>query len=144
MHPHVCRLHWWPRLKKDVLDMVSICLVCLQAKAKHMRPGWMLQPLPLPGWKLDCISREIFKGLPPTCRQLDKVWVIIDWLRKLACFIPIKKTCPLTTLARLYRFTEIKLSGYVGFWERLCVTKIRGSHLHSGLFWGGSWAHRKG
>lgn len=42
---------WWPKIKANVAQFVSKCLVCQQVKAKHQRPAGKLFPLPVPEWK---------------------------------------------------------------------------------------------
>lgn len=50
-------------------------------------------------------------GLPKTQKGHDAIWVIVDWLTKLAYFLPIKKTFPLHWLAGLYIEEIVKLHG---------------------------------
>lgn len=122
----VCRLYWWPELKIDVLDVVSICLVCQLVKAEHMRPRVMLLPLLLLEWKWNCITCDFV-----TVLRLHNANLIQS-----AHFIPIETV---TTLAGLCREHIIKLHGCR---EILCLTKIRSSLLCFGLHYKESWVQR--
>jgi hypothetical protein len=42
-----------------------------------MKPEGLLQPLSIPEWKCDDISKDFIKGLPMTTRKFDSIWVII-------------------------------------------------------------------
>lgn len=94
-----------------MLDLVSRCLVYQQVKVKHKRPGGMLQLLPRLEWKWDCNICDCVTDQLPIHRQLDIVWVIVDRLINPAHIIHIRKTCPWTTLARLYKYQIIRLHG---------------------------------
>lgn len=67
-----------------VLDVLSSCLVCQQVKTEHVRHRGMHQPLPLLEWKWDCHTCDFVTSLPPTRRQLDTLWLIVDQLKELA------------------------------------------------------------
>ena len=43
--------YWWSRMKRDVSEFVTKCLVCQKAKAKHQVPSGLLQPIRIPEWK---------------------------------------------------------------------------------------------
>ncbi|GKF04507.1 putative reverse transcriptase domain-containing protein, partial [Tanacetum coccineum] len=34
--------YWWPGMKKDIAEYVSMCLTCLKVKAEHQRPSGLL------------------------------------------------------------------------------------------------------
>ena len=118
LHPGVTKMYqdlkknfWWPGMKKEVLDFVSRCLTCQTVKAEHQKPGGLLQSLPIPEWKWECISMDFVCGLPRTRLGHDAVWVIVDRLTKSAHFLPIKMTYSLERLARLYIDEIVRLHG---------------------------------
>ena len=76
--------YWWRRMKHDVAQFVSKCMVCQQVKAEHQKPGGTLQPLPIPGWKWDHATIDFVTGLPQTRQKHDAVWVVVDGLTKTA------------------------------------------------------------
>ncbi|KAJ4965209.1 hypothetical protein NE237_017058 [Protea cynaroides] len=90
MYHDLKKLYWWRGMKADVAKFVSQCLNCQKVKAERQRPAGLLQPLPEPAWKCDCIIMDFVTGLPLTPRVVDDVWVIVDHLTKTARFIPIR------------------------------------------------------
>ena len=44
---------WWSRMKRDVAEFVTKCMVCQKVKAKHQVPLGLLQPIKIPEWKWD-------------------------------------------------------------------------------------------
>ena len=45
--------YWWSRMKRDVSEFVTKCLVCQRVKAGHQVPSGLLQPIRIPEWKWD-------------------------------------------------------------------------------------------
>ena len=85
------------------MAFVSRCLICQQVKAERQRPGGLLQPLPIPSWKWDEITRDFVTGFPKSARKHDAIWVIVDRLTKSSHFIPF----------RVGQFTEILAEKYI-------------------------------
>ena len=55
MHPGSTKMYrslkeyyWSSRVKRDVVEYVSKCLICQQVKAERQKPYGLLQPLPSP------------------------------------------------------------------------------------------------
>ena len=86
-------------LKKDIVELVSKCLVCQKVKIKYQKPYGMLQLLEIMEWKWESIFMDFVMGLPRTQAGFDAIWVIIDRLTKFAHFLPIRATYPLDKLA---------------------------------------------
>jgi hypothetical protein len=42
---------WWTRMKREAARYVSECDTYWKVKADYMKPGGLLQPLSIPGWK---------------------------------------------------------------------------------------------
>ena len=42
---------WWSRMKRDVSEFVTKCLVCQRVKAEHQVHSGLLQPIRIPEWK---------------------------------------------------------------------------------------------
>ena len=103
-------MFWWPRLKRDITELVSKCLVCQKLKIKHQKPSVMLQPLEIPKWKCESVSMDFMMGLPKMQAGFDAIWVIIDRLTKSAHFLPIQASYPLEKLAQLYIQEMVDLS----------------------------------
>jgi hypothetical protein len=57
------------------------------------------------------ISMYFIVGLPRTAKGYDSIWVIIDWLTKIAHFLPVKTYYPILTYAELYIARILSLHG---------------------------------
>ncbi|KAJ4968246.1 hypothetical protein NE237_014947 [Protea cynaroides] len=73
MYHDLKKLYWWRGMKVDVAKFVSQCLNCQRVKVERQRPTGLLQPLPEPAWKWDCITMDFVTGLPLTPRVVDGV-----------------------------------------------------------------------
>ena len=116
MHPDTTKIYrdlkkhfWWPRMKRDMVGYVAKRLTCQQVKAKHQRPGGMLQPLEIPEWKWEEITMDFVSGLLRSSEGYDSIWVIVDWMTKSANFLPVKTTDLVKKLAKLYLKEIIRL-----------------------------------
>ena len=47
----VKKMFWWLKMKRDIVELVSKCLVCQKVKIEYQKPSSMLQPLEIPEWK---------------------------------------------------------------------------------------------
>ena len=87
MYQDLKQYYWWRGMKKDIVEYVSKCLTCQQAKAKHQVPSNLLNPILIPQWKWDNISMDFVSGFSLTQKKYDSVWVIIDRLTKSTHFL---------------------------------------------------------
>jgi hypothetical protein len=62
---------WWTRMKREVARYVFECDTNRKVKTDYMKPGGLLQPLNIPGWKWEDISMDFIVGLPMTARKFD-------------------------------------------------------------------------
>jgi hypothetical protein len=126
---------------------VSECDTCQRVKASHLKVSGTLQPLPIPSWKWEDISKDFIVGLPQTSQKHDSIWVIIDRLTKTAHFLPVHTIYTAKKYAEIYLEQIIRLHGVpktiisdrgaqfvARFWEQLqssLETKlIRSSAYH--------------
>ena len=72
-----------------------------------MNPARLLQPLSILGWKWEEVSMDFIIGLPPTHKNFDSVWVIVDRLTKSAHFILVR------TNYQPYEYVELYFSHIV-------------------------------
>ena len=127
-------------MKKDMADNVNKCLTCQKVKAEHRHSAGKLQPIELPEWKWDQITRDFVVGLPRMVEGYDAIWIVIDQLTKSAHLIPIKVTFSVERLAEVYvaniiHLHEVPLSIISDrdarftsqFWR--CVQKAMGTRL---------------
>ena len=117
-------------MKKDIAEYTSRCLTCQQVKAEHQKPAGLLQPLPVPEWKLVEISMDFIVGFPRSKKGNDSIWVIVDRHTKSAHFLPVKTIYTADTLARIYTREIIGLHSIPD-----CIVSDRGS-VFTSRFWG--------
>jgi hypothetical protein len=94
--------YWWYGMKRAIAEYVALCDNCQRVKAECQRSTGLLLPLKIPEWKWEEISMDFIVGLPKTQSGYDSIWVIIDYLSKVAHFIPVKTTYKGSKLAELY------------------------------------------
>jgi hypothetical protein len=99
------------QLKRDVTAHVAKCDVCQRVKAEHQRPAGLLHPLKIPEWKWEEIGMDFIVGLPRTPAGYDSIWVIVDRLKKVAHFIPVRTNYTGAKLAELYMTRIVCLHG---------------------------------
>ena len=98
-------------MKRDVREYASKCLTCQQVKVEHEVPLGLLNPIPIPQWKLDNIPMDFVSSLPLMQKKHDSVWVIIDRLIKSAIFIPVRIDYSMDRLVELYMDEIVRLHG---------------------------------
>ncbi|XP_052877355.1 uncharacterized protein LOC128283965 [Gossypium arboreum] len=62
----------------EVPDFVARCLTCQQVKTEHQLPLGLLQPVKIPLWKWEQVTRDFVSGFPLTPTKKDFLWVIMD------------------------------------------------------------------
>ena len=72
-----------------------------------MKPAGLLQPLSVLGWKWEEVSIDFIIGLPPTHKNYDSIWVIVDRLTKSTYFILVR------TNYRPHQYVELYISHIV-------------------------------
>jgi len=89
-------------MKLDIAKHVANCLTCRHVKARHCKPGGLLQPLEIPDWKWEHITMDFVMGLPRSWQAKDSIWVVVDRLTKSAHFIAVRKDFTLNRYVELY------------------------------------------
>ena len=89
-------------MKNDIAKYLSKCLTCQQVKAKHQVPSSLLNPIPIPQWMWESISKDFVSAFPLTQRKHNLVWVIVNILTKSAHFLPIRLDYPMDRLSKMY------------------------------------------
>jgi hypothetical protein len=111
MHHDLKSIYWWYGMKRAIAEYVTLCDNYQRVKAEHQRPAGLLQPLNIPKWKWEEINMDFIVGLPKTQSGYDSIWVIVDYLSKVAHFILIKTTYKGSKLAELYIARIVCLHG---------------------------------
>jgi hypothetical protein len=102
---------WWSNMTINIAKYVSECDTCSRIKASHLKTAGTLQPLPIPSWKWDDISMYFLVELPPTSRNHDSIWVVVDRLTKTAHFIIVNSTYSAKDYAEVYLDRIVRLHG---------------------------------
>ncbi|KAG8472318.1 hypothetical protein CXB51_034271 [Gossypium anomalum] len=58
MYNDLKQLYWWHGMKRDISEFVSKCLICQQVKVEHQVPSGLLQPIMIPEWKWDKLTKS--------------------------------------------------------------------------------------
>jgi hypothetical protein len=98
-------------MKRDIAEYVALCDTCQRVKAEHQRSAGLLQPLKILEWKWVEIGMDFIVRLPRTQARYDSIWVTVDWLTKVAHFIPVKTTYSGAKLTELYMSQIVCLHG---------------------------------
>ena len=98
-------------MKKEIAAYVAKCDNYCRVKAIHLKPAGLLQPLSVLGWKWEEVSMDFINGLPPTHKNFDSIWVIVDCLTKSAHFIPVRTNYRPHEYAELYFSHIVRLHG---------------------------------
>nr|GEX54988.1 putative reverse transcriptase domain, ribonuclease H-like domain, aspartic peptidase domain protein [Tanacetum cinerariifolium] len=85
MYYDLINLYWWPGMKRDIAEYVSICLTCFKIKAEHQKPSRLLQQPEIPEWKWEKITIDL-----------------VTKLTKSAHFLPIREDYKTEKLAMIY------------------------------------------
>jgi hypothetical protein len=111
MYMDLKQRHWWTGMKGDIAEYVARCNTCKRVKAEQRWPVGLLQPLHIPVWKWNEITMDFIVGLPKTPNGHDSIWVIVDWLTKVAHFILVWTDYKGNKLAQLYIDNILRLHG---------------------------------
>ena len=98
-------------MKIEIARYVAKCDTCQRVKVMHVKTAGPLQSLYVPTWKWDNISMDFIIGFPRTSEGYDSIWVIVDWLTKIAHFLPVKTYYLVLTYAQLYVARILSLHG---------------------------------
>ncbi|KAJ9532677.1 hypothetical protein QJQ45_010761 [Haematococcus lacustris] len=122
---------WWSTMREDVRHYVANCDACQHNKAATQKPGGLLQPLSVPGWRLESISMDLIVKLPKSHEGYDSICVFVDRLSKMVHFAPCNESMDAMGFAKLSIKHIFRLHGL----PREVITD-RGAHFHN-LFWEG-------
>jgi hypothetical protein len=95
----------WTKMKK-IAAYVARCDNCCRVKAIHLKHVGLLQPLSVLDWKWEEVCIDFIVGLPPTQKNFDSIWAIVDHLTKSTYFIPVRTDYRPSDYANLY-FNQI-------------------------------------
>jgi hypothetical protein len=102
MYQDLKQHYWWTKMKIEIARYVARCDTYRHVKVVHMKAAGPLQSLLIPTWKWEDISMDFIVGLPRTAKGFDSIWVIIDRLKKIAHFLPVRVKYTVATYEELY------------------------------------------
>jgi hypothetical protein len=91
---------------EKIAAYVARCDNCCRVKAIHLKLVGVLQPLSVLDWKWEEVCIDFIVGLPPTQKNFDSIWAIVDHLTKSTYFIPVRTDYRPSDYANLY-FNQI-------------------------------------
>ncbi|KAJ9516458.1 hypothetical protein QJQ45_011193 [Haematococcus lacustris] len=125
----VTRVFWWNTVRADVRDYVGTCDACQRDKSSNSKPGGLLRPLTVPGYRWEHVSMDLVTKLPTGTHGYDAICVIVDRLSKMVHFVPCKESMNAMAFARLFINNVFKLHGLPAE-----VLTDRGAHFNN-KFW---------
>ncbi|KAJ9534629.1 hypothetical protein QJQ45_002904 [Haematococcus lacustris] len=125
----VTRVYWWITVRADVRDYVGTCDARQRDKSSNSKPGGLLRPLTVPGYRWEHVSMDLVTKLPAGTHGYDAICVIVDRLSKMVHFVPCKESMNAMTFARLFVNNVFKLHGLPAE-----VLTDRGAHFNN-KFW---------
>jgi hypothetical protein len=107
----VQRLYWWPSMQKDVHTYVDACEKCMANKPSARKPTCVAKSMPTPLRPWERFSMDWMTDFPVTKNGFDSILVVVDYLTKLAHFIPTNKSQTSEEVAKLLRREIVRLHG---------------------------------
>jgi hypothetical protein len=102
MYQDLKQHYWWTKMKIEIAHYVARCDTSRRVKEIHMKIAGPLQSLPIPTWKWEDISMDFIVGLPKIDKGFYSIWVIVEWLTKIAHFLLVKIDHLVVVYAQLY------------------------------------------
>ena len=131
----VTRLFWWRGVREDVAAYVNDCVVCQQSKTATTAPAGLLQPIPIPSNRWECVTMDFVGPLPRTQSGHDCIFVSMDKLTKMVHLMAttIGSNNDAVGTARLFFDGVVRLHGVP-----LTIISDRDSRFTS-RFWTALW-----
>ncbi|RVW71121.1 Transposon Tf2-12 polyprotein [Vitis vinifera] len=104
-------LFYWPRMRADVEQYVSACLVCQQTKYSTQAPAGLLQPLPVPSLVWNEVTMDFITNLPPS-RNFTVIMVVVNRLTKSAHFGALPTQFTAAKSAEVFAAIVVKIHGF--------------------------------
>jgi hypothetical protein len=105
------RLYWWPNMQDDVKAVLDKCHFCKANKPSAGKPTGIAKSMPTPLQPWERFSMDWMTDLPVTKNGFDSILVVVDYLTKLAHFIPTNKKQSSEEVAKILRREIIRHHG---------------------------------
>lgn len=93
-----------------VREFVRRYEVCQRNKTEHLRPGGLLQPLPVPSTVWADIAMDFVEGVPRV-NSMSVILTVVDRFSKYAHFVPIGHPYTAASVARVFFDEVVRLHG---------------------------------
>ena len=123
----VSRNYWWPGMRKTIARYLNNCDTCARIKPSRHALYGLLKPLQVPVVRWSSVSMDFITGLPESkppgsktsgisnsssnTRGFNAILVVVDWLTKMAHYIPTREDTNSEQVARLYFDNIFRLHG---------------------------------
>uniref|UniRef100_A0A8C5PIT9 Gypsy retrotransposon integrase-like protein 1 n=1 Tax=Leptobrachium leishanense TaxID=445787 RepID=A0A8C5PIT9_9ANUR len=124
------KLLWWPTVRRDVKDYITVCEVCTRHKSPKTAPIGLLQPLPIPERPWSHLAMDFIVELPES-RGNTVILTVIDRFSKMGHYIPLRKLPSAAELVPIFISNVVRLHGIP-----LGIVSDRGTQFVS-RFWKG-------
>ena len=131
----VTRLFSWKGIREDITAYVNDCVVCQLSKTATSAPPGLLQPIPIPNNRWECVTMDFVGPLPRTRDGHDCILAVMDKLTKMVHLIAttIGVDNDAAGAARLFFDEVVRLHGVP-----LSIISDRDSRFTS-RFWTALW-----
>ena len=79
---YISRNYFWPTMISDVREYVRTCPECITSKSANRKPAGLLQPLPIPTRKFECVTMDFVSHLGLTSQGNNTVLIFVCKLTK--------------------------------------------------------------
>uniref|UniRef100_A0A8C5R5U5 Gypsy retrotransposon integrase-like protein 1 n=1 Tax=Leptobrachium leishanense TaxID=445787 RepID=A0A8C5R5U5_9ANUR len=124
------KLLWWPTVRRDVKDYITVCEVCTRHKSPKTAPIGLLQPLPIPERPWSHLAMDFIVELPES-RGNTVILTVIDRFSKMGHYVPLRKLPSAAELVPIFISNVVRLHGIP-----LGIVSDRGTQFVS-RFWKG-------
>ena len=114
------RIYYWKGIKAYTQLYVETCVKCKASKALSQRTAGLLQCLRLPSRRWSNISMDFITDLPKTQDGKDGILSVVDYLSKMAHFIPLSMKASAADVVELFADRVVR---YHGFPQRIVTDR---------------------
>lgn len=109
-YQRIKQLFAWPHLRTTIVQFVTACSICQQAKSEHVKYPGLLQSLPVPDHAWQIVSLDFIEGLPKSA-TFTCILVAVDKFSKYSHFVPLAHPFTAMDVAEAYMQFIHKLHG---------------------------------
>lgn len=109
-YQRIKQLFAWPHLRTTIVQFVTACSICQQAKSEHVKYPGLLQSLPVPDHAWQIVSLDFIEGLPKSA-TFNCILVAVDKFSKYSHFVPLAHPFTAMDVAEAYMQFIHKLHG---------------------------------